>query len=797
MKLNFVFRKMKKSAAKLVIPTLVASSLTLVQMPQSASAAVGSTNVSAVTLLPNTYLFVGTANSTSAATLGNTSATDTVSTAAVSYNLRFKDETTPATAVAQTATVLVSGALSLYTAISTSTAISATGGTISASAAANTITISSNTAATGVAFTVPSGISAAAGTAVAAIWTAPSTAGVYTISLSTRGSVTDISADAPLNGWEPSTIRVNVVSDSHPAVGGTNVTETLGALNSSLFVGVASNTSNATGTLYTVSGTTPGNGNESTALSKGLLYKDSTYRTAQTATILAGGQLSLYATVSTTSAFTASNGSFGSSSVRATSSPTVTYSENLRTALIPGTDATASTVAALWTAPTTAGVYTVSLYTSDGVTNPTLSSPAVNLAGSITVTVQTSAASNAPVVAYSTCVTDTDGTLSSTSDSTSIVQTGNSWYINFLLRNAYVSPVSTNGNLVVTSSSADAVVSIGSGTHAVGTGTTSVQYGTGASGSTYDSIRVAQATSGKPVTTTITLTYDGAVVCTKTVSIRGEAASMAFSNISSVKTGGAAAVAGWMADGSGRSGHYKVTLKDAAGNTVLPASGSEFSSDAASLTTTVTALAVAEESEASGLASASVAKGWDTSVGTFTCGPNAGSSKVKLKHTTTATGKIITGEFTARCAGDAYTYTASFDKASYNQGDIATLTVKFVDSKGNPANSQTQVGAASMILPMMTFVTATGAATTLTKEDGSVVYTLTVGTETGMTAGTYTGIIDFSGLTAVAATKQNVTYKVGTGSQDVTFTEVLKSVVALIASINKQIQALQKLILKR
>jgi hypothetical protein len=102
-----------------------------------------------------------------------------------------------------------------------------------------------------------------------------------------------------------------------------------------------------------------------------------------------------------------------------------------------------------------------------------------------------------------------------------------------------------------------------------------------------------------------------------------------------------------------------------------------------------------------------------------------------------------------------------------------------------------------MILPMMTFVTATGAATTLTKEDGSVVYTLTVGTTTGMTAGTYTGIIDFTGLTAVAATKQNVTYKLTTGSEDIEFTEVLKSVIALIASINKQIQALQKLILRR
>ena len=49
----------------------------------------------------------------------------------------------------------------------------------------------------------------------------------------------------------------------------------------------------------------------------------------------------------------------------------------------------------------------------------------------------------------------------------------------------------------------------------------------------------------------------------------------------------------------------------------------------------------------------------------------------------------------------------------------------------------------------------------------------------------------------MAATKQTVTYKVSSGTDDVEFTEVLKSVIALIASINKQIQALQKLILKR
>jgi hypothetical protein len=97
---------------------------------------------------------------------------------------------------------------------------------------------------------------------------------------------------------------------------------------------------------------------------------------------------------------------------------------------------------------------------------------------------------------------------------------------------------------------------------------------------------------------------------------------------------------------------------------------------------------------------------------------------------------------------------------------------------------------------MLTAVSATGAAS-VSDNAGVKTYTFTVGTSTGMTEGTYTSIIDFTGLTAVAAVKATPTYKLSTATTDVAFSEILKSVVALIASINKQIQALQKLILKR
>jgi len=171
-----------------------------------------------------------------------------------------------------------------------------------------------------------------------------------------------------------------------------------------------------------------------------------------------------------------------------------------------------------------------------------------------------------------------------------------------------------------------------------------------------------------------------------------------------------------------------------------------------------------------------------------------------LKYTNAGSGTtVVSPEFTARCAGAPYTYTASFDKAAYVQGEIATLTVQFLDSKGNKSNTVSSSGTVEIVMPMMTAVSATDSATNLpTKSDGTRAYTFTVGrTNSGVTTGTYSGIVDFPSLTAVAAVKATPKYKISSGSEDVAFEEVLKSVVALIASINKQIQSLQKLILQR
>jgi len=577
----------------------------------------------------------------------------------------------------------------------------------------------------------------------------------------------------------------------------TNAVATNGTLN----VAVGSNTSGAV-TLGMIGNDAP---TVITSRSLGLLYKDASSTTAQTATVASTGGLVLYtiANASTNIAFVASGGAFGTAIGDMTSATAATpiLAEDKKRIMVTVAGAVATGVAVSWST-TTVGTYTLSLYQSTAAANiqgtDITYATSGSLIGAVTVSVVAASAGGTVVPSNSTCVTDleTGGITSSTpADSTVTATNGKPWYIKYALRDAYLSSMDS-GNLVATATNG-ALISIGSGTgQAAGTVSTAVQYGTGALNSTFSAIRVDQPTAGAPLTTTVTLTFNGATVCTKTVTIRGAADKIIVSKVGTADIGNTAAPANWLNDGTqaARNGHFYILLTDSAGNIATPTASTEFSPSAASLTTTVTNIAVAAGAIATSVSSTSA---HSFSTGTYTCGPVAGTSKVTLNYTNAATGKIISTSFDARCADAPRTYTASFDKAAYRQGEIATLTLKFLDSKGNASNSVDPVGASQIILPMMTLVSATGAATAITNADGVITYTLTVGTTTGMSAGTYTGIIDFTALGALGAAKSTPTYTLSTGGDTTTNADVLKSIVALIASINKQIQALQKLILKR
>jgi hypothetical protein len=574
------------------------------------------------------------------------------------------------------------------------------------------------------------------------------------------------------------------VASAHGAAGAANVSADDGTNNGSLFVATLASTG-ASANIH--SATAIGSGHVA-ATSKGLLVKDSTSGTAQTATALTGAVLSLYAPVTTTAALTATGGSFSGMTV-AGDITAVTYNASNSTVLFTGATS-ATPVAALWTAPTTAGTYSIQLYVSNGIgTAPTTSTPAVTLAGQITVTVVAASAGGTYSAAFSACNTSTIVAAATGVDSTSSVSNGGDWFINFDLDDAYDVALA-NGNIVVSATN-NGLVTLGTSTatSAAGTSSTAVEFGS----SQARSVRINQPTAGAPLTTTVTISFNGAVVCSKTVTIRGEVASLEITDLLTGDLSSANASVSWGArDGTSRLGALGYFVaKDSAGNIVDQDAAGLVAIDSATLTPLVTGATLVLGTTAS------------TSTGDYlgtiawTCGAVASTANLKIKFTNTTSGTVITSPaFAARCADNPYTYTASYDKASYVQGELAKLTVKFLDSKGNAANSL-PAGASVITAPMFTLVSTTGSATAYSKADGTVTYTFAVGLPTGITDGTYTSTVDFSSLTAVAATVATPSYKVGTGVTAVSNADVLKSIVALIASINKQIQALQKLILRR
>jgi hypothetical protein len=284
-------------------------------------------------------------------------------------------------------------------------------------------------------------------------------------------------------------------------------------------------------------------------------------------------------------------------------------------------------------------------------------------------------------------------------------------------------------------------------------------------------VSVEQKTTGTAIACATTVTYNNTTVYSKTINFTGDLASITVSGVDVQATGGATLT-----------GIYDVLAKDAAGNNIAVV----VSGDTSKYTTVVTAVngGTTTTSGTGALATAADA--------TWTCGSKSGKATVRLKATNNAGATVYSNDFDALCGQAAYTYTASLDKASYVPGDIATLTITAKDASGfAPFKGETvdaAAGAPSIAGSQMTPINTPVAADTF-NASGVKTYTFTVGS----TAGKYNMAVNlgYTGNSAVS-----VAYTVAS-SGEVSNADVLKSIVALIASINKQIQALQKLILKR
>ena len=322
-------------------------------------------------------------------------------------------------------------------------------------------------------------------------------------------------------------------------------------------------------------------------------------------------------------------------------------------------------------------------------------------------------------------------------------------------------------------------------------------------------VRVDNPT-GAALTTVVTISYAGQPVAVKTLTWRGEATKINVVGKAVGKTSGKGQI------------HY--TLTDAAGNltagmvsglvTSFGAIVTSTSDSALAANTTTTqptfattgkgasfssAAQVAET--VNGVAMGSVITSATYGIAVFNCGASAGTADVTLRYYQPVTGEYITAPVSVSCAGGVDTYTVSSDKASYNIGEVATFTITAKDSKGNPVHDYLNTANAALATGTATADISIGGGTITKAASIADPIGALAGNASGTatfkaqltTEGSFNAVVNLAGSTTKSVT---VAYKVN-GTGGVTNAEVLKSIVALIASINKQIQALQKLILKR
>jgi len=484
---------------------------------------------------------------------------------------------------------------------------------------------------------------------------------------------------------------------------------------------------------------------------------------AQTATILSTGKLHIVTTDDAT--IVVSSGGAISSGTNVNAKQTCTYKADVETADIVPTGSAGST-------------FSVSIYAGGDCTTPGTLNDVIN------VTIASSSNAGTPSAANSSLAWVGDANDSETSDIANENSTtrGTALWAHLTLKDVYSAVISDTTGALTAEVSSGAVVAINARNGAV-VGT----YTTAANAATLDDvgflgqawINIKEKTAGAGWSGTLKVYYNGVLIATKSGSISGDVSKITLST-----------------DKVGKSGDTTVNAIryqafDAAGN-ILVVDKDDLNLSSSSNDSVVTAV------DGTGGADNAVSPATAGKL-RVTCGIT-GTSDVVLYYVNAAGSIVKSGSTSVACGGDAYTYTASFDKASYVQGEIATLTIAFVDSTGKAANSKTAVSAdpenITISAPMLKQVETDAASATLNKS-GNLVYTFTVGDgATSFAPGSYAAVISLPTVaTADPVTAKYAVTAVNTGA--ITNAEVLSAIVKLIASINKQITALQKLLTKK
>ena len=342
--------------------------------------------------------------------------------------------------------------------------------------------------------------------------------------------------------------------------------------------------------------------------------------------------------------------------------------------------------------------------------------------------------------------------------------------ISVALNDLYGNNLTTNGAVSISATNGAKV-----GYNAVGTSSSAFALDT----ATVDEVFVTAPTAGTAVDTVVTIAFNGVTVATKSVKIRGKATKIAISDVT-------------IGTSDSSDGYFAYQFMDAAGNVTtnggnLLVRGGVIATSATGLDSLVTA-AVAT------LAPSTLTGTTSFGDGAFTCAPGkSGSTTLRLAGTNSSLDTLLSDPVTLKCAGGLDTWTVSLDKASYAPGEIATLTITGKDSRGQAVSDNTAFGVgttASSTAGAGGFFVS-GPTDTTKFVSGSKTFKIVIGNVEGAFAGT-TKLVGTTDASAKA-----FSYVVKATNPGVTNADVLKAIVSLIASINKQIAALQKALLKK
>jgi hypothetical protein len=515
----------------------------------------------------------------------------------------------------------------------------------------------------------------------------------------------------------------------------------------------------------------------------------------RTGVIQAGGAISFAATSAASTSPTSvgvsvivTGGTIGS--LVTTSAPISLAGSRTAASIFNTQIAGVNTLAGTFTVTAAAGsTATIAAYTGTGIIDSDTRSSGT-LIGLWTLTVAAANAAGAVNLGESTvtqqpCITyATFSDAKNAFDTTSRCANGRLGVVYVALKDAFTSAV-TGGQLAATATNGAFVNVVGVQTTTSGDNfaTTTAFDTTAATSNNY--ILVTQPVANTAGSTTVTITYAGTVVGTKTINWAGDVATVTI-----MPTSATVIANGVTSTSSGTSYALNVVyqIRDAAGNaisstpTLTGAAGAMLGASLSTSSETTVTIPSSAATANTGYATINHPGG--------TAAANFGAGSYQIQVLNGAGVAVKSNVYNVTVASQTtHTFTVSFDKASYTAGDFATMTISAKDINGLAMpTGKTMPG---LVISVASGLTAAGAAcdSASTFTAGSKTCTFAVGN----TAGSYSWSVALTTATQQAP----VTGVIKQTDTAVSNADVLKSIVALIASINKQIAALQKLILQR